>query len=183
MSRRTPPPGFTLVELLVVIAIIAVLAGLSYPVFQHVLQGSRATACVSNLRQIGAALGAYLAENNNTMPTLSTARASTSDNVPVIDNTLSKYITTPSVFACPGDKKGFAQTTGTSYFWNVAVNGQSAANLTFLPKFAGAENVQTPSQIPILADKEGFHPYLANKVNILYADGHATRDLNFFTGN
>jgi prepilin-type processing-associated H-X9-DG protein len=32
-----------------------------------------------------------------------------------------------------------------------------------------------------MSDKEGFHPYLDKKVNILYADGHATKDLKFST--
>lgn len=170
-------------ELLAVVVVIAILAGLAYPVYQRISQSGKATACVSNLRQISVALGAYLAENNNVMPTLMTARASISDNVPVIDNTLSKYITNPSVFACPADNGGFAKTTGTSYFWNVAINGQSASSLNFLQNAGGQQNVQAPSQIPIMADKEGFHPYLDNKVNVLYADGHATKDLNFFTGN
>lgn len=181
--RRGSMSGFTLMELLIVVAIIAVLAGLAYPVYQRVVQSGRATACVSNLRQIGVGLNAYLAENNNTMPTLMTARASSSDNVPVIDNTLSKYITTPAVFACPADLAALAQRTGTSYFWNIAINGQSAASLNFMGNAGGQQNVQTPSLIPLIADKEGFHPYLDNKVNVLYADGHVTKDLNFFTGN
>jgi len=183
MGERARAEGFTLVELMVVIAVVAILAGLAVPVYQRVLQSGRATACVSNLRQISVGLGAYLVDHNNVMPTLQTARASTSVNVPVIDNTLSTYLTNPSVFACPADVNGFAQTTGTSYFWNVAINGQTATNLSFLPLLLGSQNTQLPSQIPIMADKEGFHPYLANKVNVLYADGHATKDISFFTGN
>ena len=182
-NERARADGFTLMELMVVLALVAILASLAYPAYERVIQSGRATGCVSNLRQLSVGLGAYLADNNNTMPTLNTARASTSVNVPVIDNTLSRYITTPSVFACPADVNGFAQSTGTSYFWNVAINGQSAANLNFLQKLLGGQSTQSPSQIPIMADKEGFHPYLANKVNVLYADGHATKDLTFFTGN
>jgi prepilin-type N-terminal cleavage/methylation domain-containing protein/prepilin-type processing-associated H-X9-DG protein len=181
MDERARAGGFTLMELLVVMAVVAILASLAVPVYQRVAQNGRATACVSNLRQISVGLGAYLADHNNVMPTLQTARASTSVNVPVIDNTLSTYITAPAVFACPADVNGYAKTTGTSYFWNVAINGQTASNLSFLP--ALSQNTQLPSQIPIMADKEGFHPYLANKVNVLYADGHATKDLSFFTGN
>jgi prepilin-type N-terminal cleavage/methylation domain-containing protein/prepilin-type processing-associated H-X9-DG protein len=182
-EERPRADGFTLLELMVVVAVIAILAGLAYPAYERVLQNGRATGCVSNLRQIGVGLGAYLVDHNNVMPTLQTARASASTNVPVIDNTLSTYITNPAVFACPADVNGFAQSTGTSYFWNVAINGQTATNLSFLPLLLGSQNTQLPSQIPILADKEGFHPYLANKVNVLYADGHATKDLTFFTGN
>ena len=181
MDERARAGGFTLMELLVVTALVAILASLAVPAYQRVAQNGRATACVSNLRQLGVGLGAYLADHNNVMPTLQTARASISVNVPVIDNTLSTYITAPAVFACPADVNGYAQSTGTSYFWNVVINGQTASNLSFLPLLS--QNTQLPSQIPIMADKEGFHPYLANKVNVLYADGHATKDLSFFTGN
>jgi prepilin-type processing-associated H-X9-DG protein len=37
------------------------------------------------------------------------------------------------------------------------------------------------SRIPILGDKEGFHPYLEDKINLLYADGHVTKEVRFFT--
>ena len=172
-SRR----AFTLIELLVVIAVIAILAALAYPAYQRVLESGRATACTSNLRQLGMALSLYLGENNNTMPTLKTARAALTDDVQVIDNTLDKYLSAKGVFACPADKSGFAARTGTSYFWNNTLNGQALASLNFLGL------VQDLTHIPILGDKEGFHPYLADKVNILYADGHATKDVKFFTND
>ncbi|MCE9612088.1 MAG: prepilin-type N-terminal cleavage/methylation domain-containing protein [Chthoniobacter sp.] len=167
--------AFTLAELLVVLVIIAVLAALAYPAYRRVIESGRATACTSNLRQLGIALSLYLGENNNTMPTLKTARASRADDVPVIDNTLDKYVSAKGVFACPADKQGFAAKTGTSYVWNVTLNGQAVASLNFLGL------VDDLSHIPILSDKEGFHPYTDNKVNILYADGHATKDVKFFT--
>ncbi len=47
--------GFTLIELLTVIAIIALLAAIIFPVFGKVRENGRATACLSNLRQLGAA--------------------------------------------------------------------------------------------------------------------------------
>ena len=167
--------GFTLIELLVAIVVIAIIAGLAVPAYQRALQGGRAAACISNLRQIGTALNLYLGEHNNTMPPLAAARSSTSQNVPVIDNTLNAYAPDARVFACPADTAGLAAATGTSYFWNNALSNQVVANLTFL-------FITAPSRIPILSDKEGFHPYISNKVNLLYADGHATKDLSFFTG-
>ncbi len=169
--------AFTLAELLVVIAIVAVLAAVAYPAYQRVIESGRATACTSNLRQLGSALGLYLGENNNTMPTLKAGRASVGEDVPVLDNTLNRYLPTSTVFACPADKAGFAARTGTSYHWNVTLNGQALASLNFLGL------VQDLSHIPLIGDKEGFHPYLEDKVNILYADGHATKDLKFFTGD
>ncbi len=166
--------AFTLVELIVVIAVIALLAALAVPAFQRVIASGRATACVSNLRQLSIALNSYLADNDNRMPVLLTGRERRSDDVPVIDNTLDKYTPDKAVFACPADPR-FAAATGTSYFWNVTLNGQSLGSLNFL----GA--VEMHSRIPVLGDKEGFHQYLKDKINILYADGHATKEVKFFT--
>jgi prepilin-type N-terminal cleavage/methylation domain-containing protein/prepilin-type processing-associated H-X9-DG protein len=167
--------AFTLVELLVVIGIIAVLAGMAYPVYQRTVAGGRAAACLSNLRQLGVGLNAYLNDNEMRMPSLKIARESTQDDVPVIDNTLNRYIPDRAVFACPADTKGFAARTGTSYCWNILVNDQLVANLRFLM-------VTDPTHIPVLSDKEGFHPYLEDKINVLYADGHATKDVKFSAG-
>lgn len=169
--------AFTVIELLVVVAVIALIAGLAYPAYQRSVAGGKAATCVSNLRQIGVGLNAYLQDHDMIMPVLKIARESTSEDVPVIDNTLDKYLPDRRVFACPADRKDFAGRTGTSYAWNVALNGQPVANLNFL------QVVTDLTHIPIMSDKEGFHPYLHDKVNILYADGHATKDLKFFTGN
>lgn len=166
--------AFTILELLVVVAIAGVLAGLAVPAYQRTVASSRATACVSNLRQLGVALNLYLAEHNATLPSLAAGRSDKSEDVPVIDNTLDRYANNPRVFACPSDSRGLASATGTSYFWNTALNDQTLANLHFL-------FIADASRIPILSDKEGFHPCSENKVNILYGDGHASRDLRFFT--
>lgn len=169
---KRPRAGFTVVELLVVIAVVAGLAALLVPVYNRVTAAGRATACIAHLREIGAGLAAYLTDNNNTMPVLKTAREKLTDEGPVIDTVLAPYLKTPGVFACPADSQ-YAAASGTSYVWNVALNGQALGSLNFLGL------VDTQSRIPILADKEGFHPYTENKVNILYADGHATKDLKF----
>ncbi len=169
--------AFTLIEILVVLAIIGILSAFAYPVYQKSVEGGRAAACLSNLRQIAGGLNAYLNDNEMKMPTLQIARDSITQDVPVIDNTLDKYLTAKGVFACPADNKNFAVKTGTSYCWNVALNGQAVASLNFL------NLVTDTTHIPVLSDKEGFHPYLNDKVNILYADGHATKDVKFFTGN
>ena len=169
--------AFTLIELIVAIAVILVLAAIILPVSSHVIQNSKAAACTSNLRQLGAALNLYLGEHKQIMPPLEEGRASTTDNVPVIDNTLNAYVPDPRVFACPADTEGIAAATGTSYAWNISLDGQSAADLTFLQP--SGPNIGQDSEIPILGDKEGFHPYALNKVNLLYADGHVSQDLSF----
>lgn len=52
-------PGFTLVELLCTLAILALLAALLFPVLSQARESARAVTCLSNSRQIGAAMLLY----------------------------------------------------------------------------------------------------------------------------
>lgn len=56
-------PGFTLIELLAVIAILVILATLSFQFIGKMRDKSKAARCVSNLKQVGAALLGYYSEN------------------------------------------------------------------------------------------------------------------------
>jgi prepilin-type N-terminal cleavage/methylation domain-containing protein/prepilin-type processing-associated H-X9-DG protein len=171
MMRRAR--GFTLIELLVVITIIAVLTAIAVPISSRVMQSSKAAGCMANLSSLGTALNLYLGDHSGIMPPLLAGRQSVSENVPVIDNTLNAYLSDPRVFACPADTLGIATASGTSYYWNSVLSNQHVSDLQFF-------NSGT-SEIPVLADKQGFHPYTANKVNVLYADGHASQNLKFGT--
>ena len=62
--------AFTLIELLVVIAIIGVLAALLLAAIGGMKARSAQTATAANLRQIGAALTMYAADNNGCFPTV-----------------------------------------------------------------------------------------------------------------
>jgi prepilin-type N-terminal cleavage/methylation domain-containing protein/prepilin-type processing-associated H-X9-DG protein len=174
MKSIRPGSAFTLIEVIVTIGIIALLIALVVPGFWKLKADAKSTACLSNLRQLGMGLNSYLAEHDMTMPTLEAGRKSLDEKVSVIDSTLDGYVTDKRVFACPADEKGFAEKTGTSYYWNVALNGQKFGSMTFL------QLTDDQSRIPILSDKEGFHPFVEDKVNILYADGHATKELKFW---
>jgi prepilin-type N-terminal cleavage/methylation domain-containing protein/prepilin-type processing-associated H-X9-DG protein len=66
--RAVRDRGFTLIELLVVIAILAILAALLFPVFAQAREKARQTACLSNLKQIGAALMMYVQDYDGFLP-------------------------------------------------------------------------------------------------------------------
>lgn len=71
MRGRRGGRGFTLIELLVVVAIIALLAALLSPALASARELAKSTACLSNLRQMGAMLSGY-SEDFNSMPVGST---------------------------------------------------------------------------------------------------------------
>jgi len=64
MRRR----GFTLIELLVVIAIIAILAAILFPVYARLKEKARSTQCLSQMRQIGAAIMVYADDSDESYP-------------------------------------------------------------------------------------------------------------------
>lgn len=116
MNRR----AFTLMELLIVIGIIAVLAALLFPVFAQVRKRSQATVCVSNLSQVGKAIGLYASDYDDRLPyapSCQTAKALASSasvygdptdkaakNLPDIRAVLKPYGVVLALFHCPLDR-------------------------------------------------------------------------------
>ena len=68
--RRSRPPGrgFTLIELMIVITIILVLAAILTPAVMTVRSRARKLHCITNLRQIGFAIHAYVEDHSDTLP-------------------------------------------------------------------------------------------------------------------
>jgi prepilin-type N-terminal cleavage/methylation domain-containing protein/prepilin-type processing-associated H-X9-DG protein len=171
-SRNDAGAAFTLVELLVVMAIIAILAALLLPALGRARESARATACLSNLHQVGLALQIYVQDNNNRMPVMrdvSTDPAAAATNTfPAIQKVLASQLGNLNVLRCPSDEQPLFELTGSSYSWNSLLNGEDADHLkVFNLRFS-------PQEIPVVFDKEDFHKARGpdKAVNYLYADGH-----------
>ena len=97
MYRESTPPrpamrdGFTLVELLVVIGIIALLISILLPALTKAQQQAKLTMCMSNMRNLGQAVGIYQAENKGAFPSFGSGYSSQGPKVfaPTIWSSLS----------------------------------------------------------------------------------------------
>lgn len=122
MPRNTHRPSrnaFTLIELLVVISIIALLVGILLPALGAARKSAQNAACLSALKQIGIAIGAYAVDNKEYVPRLREFSSTLTDSQlsSVADNfdggenvaeswwtsqlATSGYGATPDMFKCP----------------------------------------------------------------------------------
>lgn len=101
MKQRS---GFTLIELLVVIAVIAVLAAILFPVFGQAREKARQTACLSNMRQLGAAAALYAQDWEESLPYSPDKLARRYEQPkahPSFLRGLLPYVRSPAIFVCP----------------------------------------------------------------------------------
>lgn len=163
--------GFTLTELLITIAVIVVLSGIAVPVSISMIEKSRQSKCLGNLRQIGVGLQMYLDDNNDHLPVLAIGRDSKNSPEPVLETVLLGYVESEEVFECPSDKTEFRK-SGSSYNWNITQNGRHISELSFF----GIDD--RPEIIPLVSDKEAWH---SEKTNFLYADSSASDKVRFIS--
>lgn len=165
--------GMTLMEILVVVGVVSLLLAWGIPSFSRIKDKGYAIQCTSKLRQIGVSLNAYLGDNGLVFPTLAPGRESRDDETPVLETVLRDYVSAETVFQCPSDHEQLFEKTGSSYFWNSLVSGQKMGNMNLLGI------VKQEAGIPLVSDKENFHKHIGGEVNILYADGHIQKELQF----
>jgi len=168
-SRRHA--GFTLTEALIALVVIAALTAIAFPVGRSMMEKSRKAACLSNLRQIGTALEAYLQDHAQTMPELAAGRKGKNEETPVLETELASYLSNPETFHCPADHKCF-EASGCSYLWNSSQSGRHRLRLVFFGK-EGDDR-----RIPLVMDKEDWHPGESG-VNFLYADLSVSSKVEF----
>lgn len=165
--------GFTLMEMLIVLAVIATLAGIGIPLGKSMLAKSREAACLSQLRSLGVALQGYLQDHNQFLPDLAMGRSSKTDESPVLETVLLAYVESPDAFKCPQDSKEFEK-SGSSYFWNHLQSGVHVTKVAFF----GIND--RPDKIPLISDKEAWHP---GGTNFLYADQSSSNRIRFAATN
>jgi prepilin-type N-terminal cleavage/methylation domain-containing protein/prepilin-type processing-associated H-X9-DG protein len=171
ITKHQSRKAFTLLELLAVITIVGLLSSLAFVGGRKLVQKSRASQCMANLRNIGVGLISWTGERDGRLPAWETGRNSRDEDLPVMENELLDYVGGDErVFHCPADNKFFKE-SGCSYFWNTMLNNQ---NLTSV-NLAGI--ITNHSSIPAVYDKESFHKDVGIEVNILYLDGHVSEDI------
>ena len=180
---KNTAPAFTLIELLVVIAIVAVLASLAYAGAGSMIGKGHATKCLSNMRQIGAAMQMFVGDNDGRLPGTSHGVSWT--------NSLGAYLGANFIGRCPAVPEHPARV---SYAWNdslVGARGQGikvAACRTPSATMAAAESATnystehfhfaggrggaarvTPNQLKAAVNVEVHN----GSANYLFVDGHA----------
>jgi len=192
--------AFTLIELLVVLAIIGVLAALLMPSLGRARRQAKNTHCLSNLRQLGIAVRTYAEDRESVLPKaelLPSQPVDPANPLPRIADVLGSELgiggtNAPAarVFECPADLREHFAKEGSSYEWNIELNGRRidetrSAQVRFVqvtddgeqpPVIVDTNKVVAfpPVTTPLLFDYDEFHPRPPQSgKNAVFMDGHA----------
>jgi prepilin-type N-terminal cleavage/methylation domain-containing protein/prepilin-type processing-associated H-X9-DG protein len=118
-NRGDQSRGFSLIELLVVVAIIAALAAILIPVVSKGKARAARIACISNLKQMSAALPMYRSDWNGVMP-YRMGYEKYSEDIGW-SGRLKAYNDTVDLFRCPAD----------THFFSYGMNAQAMSKADF----------------------------------------------------
>ena len=154
MIKSSPPhvrKAFTLIELLVVIVTIGILAAIFVPALKSVLDRVKATKDLSNLRQIGLLMQAYLNDKDGILPAINAAPGIGTTAIPVI---YPKYLGSKKVFQSPFDKRAADETDSAPVSYGINANMYTAS-----PGIAGnMTKVVSPSATILMAPNYSGDP-------------------------
>ena len=159
--------GFTLIELLVVIAVIAIIVAILFPAYASARERARSITCISNEKQIGLAILAYVQDYDEAYfqmpyydPSYSPPNFCTpgSGDCPTYywSDVLMPYVKSPGVFACPNNGDALYGTA--SYFLPGHVDPASGAPAQYRVTYS----INEPA------------------FNLDFANGHESRHVSYF---
>lgn len=167
--------AFTLIELLVVIAILSILAAIIFPTFAKARASARQAGCISNLKQIGAAVAMYMTDFDDLFPHAVDAADKFQPEIwrdfpeyqrripdmPMLHEVLQPYIKSRDAFRCPSDTGGYVLDT---HPW-MPLESSPSTHATFGSsymfrteiafKFLSQSQFQLPSNVNVLFDASG----------------------------
>ncbi len=164
--------GFSLLELLVTIGILGILVGLLMPAVSKAKNKGHSIACISNLRQLQMGFLSYCDDHANFMPnnhaynymrqwrsatnswTGPSNAAADRDDTAIRMGSLFSYLTASTIYRCPGDRSGTANTftrRTRSYSLSNICNGQTNDITQVLLKTTSARN---PSEGFVFIDED-----------------------------
>jgi prepilin-type N-terminal cleavage/methylation domain-containing protein/prepilin-type processing-associated H-X9-DG protein len=167
--------AFTLIELLVVVAIIAIIAAILFPVFAQAREKARQTACLSNCKQLGTAIEAYLQDYDGAYP-LSWFGFKAGYGW---DVALFPYVKNYQAYECPSNRitprywPGYAPRGVGPIPGSYAVNGDMTARDGGKSTFGGAEGRTGLTEAQVVAP--------ANAVLVTEIRDHRSSEIAFGT--